>query len=118
MIENISIPRGDYRAYPFAIELGNALMDLSGYTFVFICKKNLTDKDVDAKFTKTVIIPASGIPVYSGLLEIESADSDHIPGIYKLIGMCYTENTKPMTAQPVEFEITERGIEEVPEVIS
>jgi len=102
-----SIPRGDYRAYPFNMEVGGVAQDMAGMTFVFTLKRHIEDPDSEILFTEEVAIPA-GSAVYSALLEITSTDSDQEPGNYYLEGTSYSDITKPITADPVVFKITER----------
>lgn len=102
-----SMPRGDYRAYPFNMEVGGVAQDMAGMTFVFTLKKNIKDQDTAILFTEEVVIPA-GVPVYSAILEISSVDSNQEPGNYYLEGTSYSDITKPITADPVVFKITER----------
>ena len=108
-----SIPRGDYRAYPFNMEVGGVAQDMTGYTFVFTLKKNVADDDTKILFEEIVEIP-TGAAVYSGLFEVSATDSDRTPGGYWLEMSAYNDVTKPITADPIAFKVTERERKAMP----
>jgi hypothetical protein len=113
-MKTFSIPRADYRAFPFSMEVDGVAQNIAGYTFVFTLKKNVADDDTEILFEEIIEIPA-GTAVYSSLLEISSEDSDQEPGTYWLEGSSYTDVTQPITADPVVFKITERERKDMPE---
>ena len=118
----ISIPKGDYRAIPFAMKVSGVVQDISGWTFVWTAKRKVTDLDDKIVFEIVIEIP-SGTPAYSGLLEFSNDDGEgetpklitgNPVGKYWIECSAYNDVTKPVTGKPMVFEITERERKEMP----
>ncbi len=79
-----TIPRADYRAFPFSLTQRGVALDMAGYTFVFTLKKRVKDGD-DLILSEKIIQIPSGSVTKSALFEIEADFCDHAPGDYWLV---------------------------------
>jgi hypothetical protein len=107
MAASFTMPRGDYRKFPFRLSLCKVAQDIQGYTFYFTWKAAVYEPDADILFDKTVAIP-SGTPVYSSYFEVLPEDSDLTPATYWMEATAMLGVDKPVTAPPAPFIITER----------
>ena len=106
MSVSFSMPRADYRNFPFRLTIARIAQDIQGYTFYFTWKASVYDTDADILFDKTVVIP-SGTPVYASYFEVLPTDSDLPPKIYWMEATAM-KDALPITAPPASFQITER----------